>query len=83
MVIFAFCPANVFKPDKMVMQTYVQVIMLILNIITFIILILNITIMIGGQAEGKQKRALRVLPWQGLGLRACSRWHGKGLPMNQ
>jgi len=23
-VIFAFCPANVFKPDKMVMQTYVQ-----------------------------------------------------------
>ena len=24
-VIFAFCPANVFKPDKMVMQTYVQV----------------------------------------------------------
>ena len=62
MVIFAFCPANVFKPDKMVMQTYVQVIMLILNIITFIILIVNIivniTIMIGGQAEGKQKRAL-------------------------
>ena len=56
MVIFAFCPANVFKPDKMVMQTYVQVIMLILNIIT--IIILNITIMIGGQAEGKQKRAL-------------------------
>ena len=65
----------------MVMQTYVQVIMLILNIIT--IIILNITIMIGGQAEGKQKRALRVLPWQGLGLRARSRWHGKGLPMNQ
>ena len=59
MVIFAFCPANVFKPDKMVMQTYVQVIMLILNIITIIIIIiLNITIMIGGQAEGKQKRAL-------------------------
>ena len=38
MVIFAFCPANVFKPDKMVMQTYVQV-----NICIVIVIDKNIT----------------------------------------
>ena len=48
-VIFAFCPANVFKPDKMVMQTYVQVIITIVNIVT-----VN-NVVTGGQAKGQPK----------------------------
>lgn len=52
MVIFAFCPANVFKPDKMVMQTYVQV------TVTNVISIVTVIIVTGGQAKGQPKWAV-------------------------